>query len=320
MSNETERDTSLVLRRHGRLAPPVEGDVLVSADLGPQGTMVALWARPEDREALFGRTRDSGGASFPDPRTARPVEVRVAEYAPRMQRVVTLRELRIGFPSVQPLPDGRLLVVGARCRRRGGDPEHNAAVHDPDGTPVRTGVLGDGIEHVRTTTAGDVWVGYFDEGVFGNLGWDDPIGAPGLVRFDADLRQTWRYEPPEEAGFIADCYALNVTDTETWTCYYNAFPVVRIRDGRAEAWPAGVPAQALAVHGDRVALVGGYDTDHNRVVFLERSAGKAATTGTGRVRLPDGSPAPAQTRFTGHGAELHALCGTDWYRADLETR
>src|SRR5690606_14727511 len=88
VSNETERDTSLVLRRHGRLAPPVEGDVLVSADLGPQGTMVALWARPEDREALFGRTRGSGGASFPDPRTARPVEVRVAEYAPRMQRVV----------------------------------------------------------------------------------------------------------------------------------------------------------------------------------------------------------------------------------------
>ncbi len=315
MSNETERDTSLVLRRHGRLAPPVEGDVLVSADLGPQGTMVALWARPEDREALFGRTRGSGGASFPDPRTARPVQARAVEHAPRTRRVVALRDLRTGFPSLQPLPDGHLLLVGARCRHRGGDPDHNAAVHAPDGTLVRTGVLGDGISHVRTTSTGDVWVGYFDEGVFGNLGWDDPIGAPGLLRFDSLLRQTWAYRPPEGAGEIADCYALNVTDTETWACYYTDFPVVRVRGDRTDAWQAGVAAQALAVHGGRVALVGGYRDDHNRVVFLELSSGE--TTAVGRVLLPDGSPAPPQARYTGHGPELHVLCGADWYKADL---
>jgi hypothetical protein len=52
----------------------------------------------------------------------------------------------------------------------------------------RTFTIGDGVQDVRTTPGGDVWVSYFDEGVFGNYRWSppgpEPIGAPGLVAFD----------------------------------------------------------------------------------------------------------------------------------------
>jgi hypothetical protein len=37
---------------------------------------------------------------------------------------------------------------------------------------------------VGVDAAGTIWVGYFDEGIFGNLGRDDPIGPP-----DRPLRQ-----------------------------------------------------------------------------------------------------------------------------------
>ena len=37
-----------------------------------------------------------------------------------------------------------------------------------------------------------VWVGYFDEGIYGNYGWgraesEEPVGAYGIVRFSSDL-------------------------------------------------------------------------------------------------------------------------------------
>jgi hypothetical protein len=64
--------------------------------------------------------------------------------------------------------------------------------------PVTVGVaaektIGDGVARVRVARSGHVWVGYFDEGVYGNYGWGGggggpaPLGAPGLVRFSPDL-------------------------------------------------------------------------------------------------------------------------------------
>ncbi|WP_176444820.1 hypothetical protein [Paenibacillus herberti] len=37
-------------------------------------------------------------------------------------------------------------------------------------------LLGDGIQSVQVTDKGIIWTSYFDEGVFGNNGWDKPIG------------------------------------------------------------------------------------------------------------------------------------------------
>ena len=63
--------------------------------------------------------------------------------------------------TVQPLPDERVLVVGARCHWRAeSGAERNAAVYDPDGGLVMEETLGDGIGHVLTTAGGAVWVGY----------------------------------------------------------------------------------------------------------------------------------------------------------------
>ena len=61
-------------------------------------------------------------------------------------------------------------------------------VVDAAGSVVAEGTLGDGINHLLTTPSGAIWVGYFDEGVFGSFGWGGPgpppIGQPGIVQFD----------------------------------------------------------------------------------------------------------------------------------------
>ena len=86
-------------------------------------------------------------------------------------------------------------------------------------------MLGDGIGQVAATSDGDVWAGYFDEGVYGNYGWGDPggeapVGACGLVRFTPDLQLDWRFPSHVQQpwGAISDCYALNVGDTDVWAC------------------------------------------------------------------------------------------------------
>jgi hypothetical protein len=164
-------------------------------------------------------------------------------------------------PLVDALPSGEILLVGTRCRRGSdGTVEHNAHVFDPAGAHLRSFCLGDGVEHLGVDAAGTIWVSYFDEGVFGNHGWNDPIGAAGLVRFDSHGRRIWTYSPPSGAGAIADCYALNVDSRTTWIYYYTDFPLVQISNGRARAY-APTPirgAKALVTYRDEVVFIGAY--------------------------------------------------------------
>jgi hypothetical protein len=143
-------------------------------------------------------------------------------------------------------------VAGARCRWRPDGPDRNAVLYDADGQAVSEHVLGDGIAHVLATSTGQVWVGYFDEGIYGNYGWgradsEEPVGAYGIVRFSPGLEPAWHYPKHTEVGpwdAVSDCYALNVDDTSTWACYYSDFPVVRIRDGAVTGWHNDIKAPA----------------------------------------------------------------------------
>src|SRR5581483_7205667 len=170
------------LRSHRRLDPARAGDVPVSASVGPAGEAVLLWATPADRQALLARSRD--GRS-PRSRPPAPVTARVTTHHADAVEVVPLDALDLTYCEVQPLPGGRILVVGARAR--GG--VTNATVYDDSGRPVAQGRLGDGIEHVQATPTGRIWVGYFDEGVYG----DDPVAHHGIVRFTSDLTPEWTY-------------------------------------------------------------------------------------------------------------------------------
>ncbi|OLF07059.1 hypothetical protein BU204_35890 [Actinophytocola xanthii] len=298
----------------------------MSASVGDSGEVVALWSAAEDVPALNSTTTVPDLAAFPDPRASRAVAARVTVHTPDMAVAARISGLSLAFPDVQPLPDGHVMVVGARCRWRPDGPDRNAVVYDADGSVLAEHTLGDGIEHVQTTRRGETWVGYFDEGVYGNFGWgepgsDPPLGACGLARFSAALTQEWRFSEDAAGawGGISDCYALNVDGDTAWACYYMDFPIVRIQNDTVTGWHNGIEgARTLAVAGSRIALFGGYGPDHDRLVVGVLDGDRFHPTGEYRVVQPDGRTLPSSADVAGRGEGLHVLLDDTWLRLDVE--
>jgi SnoaL-like polyketide cyclase len=275
--------------------------------------------------ALTATTTQPGWATFPDPRASQPVAARITTYQADSETSIIVAGLPLAYPIVAPLPDGRVVVVGARCRWRPGGPDRNAIIYDTDGRAVTEGTIGDGVAHVRVSESGHIWVGYFDEGVYGNYGWGDPgtpppIGAPGLVRFTSNLEPDWRY--PRRAdypwGAISDCYALNLDGDTAWACYYTDFPVVRVQAGTVTGWNNTIVhgPRALAVADTTVALYGGYGPDHDVLVVATQDHDRLRKLAEYRLVLPDGSPLPATAQVIGQGSDLHLITNNEWFRLD----
>ncbi len=314
-----------ILEKGVPLVRPARDDKLVSVSIGPGGELVALWSTGDDEQAFQSVTTQPGWAIFPDPTTGRPVTARVSRQTGETVEVTPLAGLTLAHPVVQPLPHGRVLVVGARCRWRADGPDRNAVVYDSTGRVEARATLGDGIEHVFATTSGQVWVGYFDEGVYGNYGWGsangaEPVGSSGLVRFSPDLEPEWRFPShvDNQWGAISDCYALNVTDDAAWTCYYTGFPIVQIQNGPITGWRNQVDgAKALVVSGTRVGLLGGYGPHHDRLVVGDLADAQMRAAGEYRLVLPDGAPLPDRVTAIGRGSVLHLVTADMWYRLTL---
>ncbi|BBI30899.1 hypothetical protein [Cohnella abietis] len=146
---------------------------------------------------------------------------------------LVIEDQHFNYHYVQPLKR-HLLLVGARCSYYGSDKyDLNAKVLDYKGNTVREFLLGDGIQSVQVTEKGIIWTSYFDEGVFGNNGWNKkPIGAQGLLAWDEHGNKIYE----DHAANIADCYALNaVNDEEIWFYYYTDFLLGCISGGPRQA-------------------------------------------------------------------------------------
>ena len=119
--------------------------------------------------------------------------------------VLDLGLLPFNYYMLRPLQDS-FVLVGARCWNRGStDVDKNVLLLDRSGAVKREFCFGDGIEDCVTTSDGRILTSYFDEGIFGNLGWKDPIGAPGLIVWDAQGNMLWKNGLYD----ISDCYAVN---------------------------------------------------------------------------------------------------------------
>lgn len=147
---------------------------------------------------------------------------------------IELKTERFHIDHVQPLPEG-LLLASSRAAFRNTGADKNGRVYSPSGEQKREILLGDGISSLQTTPKGRIWTGYFDEGVYGNSGWDPPLGASGLVAWDAQGQKTFEFQPIA-VPTIDDCNALNVaSEDDVWLCYYSDFPLVHLRNDRIVA-------------------------------------------------------------------------------------
>jgi hypothetical protein len=200
-----------------------------------------------------------------------------------------------------------LALAGDELRKGAGRTPAHPPLYGADGCVVAGEVLGDGIGHVLADTAGHIWAGYSDEGIYGNYGWGrsdsaEPLGSHGLVRWALDLRSRWCH-PGMASGFrfINDCYALNVNGTTVWACCDAEFPVLRIHDGEISAWRNEVRgAGSVAVDGTTAALLGG----RGRITVVQLIAGRFRPASEYRVMLPNGSSLPEHTQIVGRGPML----------------
>ena len=291
---------------------------VVASSIGPSGEACLLLVDPAHEKSPFGREERKGFASFPFSKPKNHYPATYIRFDGGVLEQTELPEVDIAFPTVQPLPNGEILLVGARCHYRDGDPEQNAAIHDSKGRVARRFVLGDGIADVQTTSDGLIWVSYFDEGVFGNYGWKKPMGSAGLVSYDMQGRVIWAFDPPDGLDAIADCYALNVAPEAAWACYYTDFPVVQVQSGQVRAWKNQIGgANALVVDGRRLVLWGGYGDNHSRCVFQEIAGESLINCVELNVKFPSGSN-PMPTRVRGRGNTLHAFGEKTWLAFSLD--
>lgn len=287
------------LREHGRLVPPLAGDVLRAVSVGPSGEAVAVWMSSADEQMLHTHSEVGGAQS------RRPVAVRVVVQTAGSARVTAIAEFDPQLFRVQPLPDGQFVAVAAR----GG----YATVFGADGVAVRQGSVGDGVNHVLTTPSGRVWIGYFDEGIYGR----DPVAHHGITRFTADLEPDWLYPFDAEVGQVHDCYSLNVDVETAWSCFYSGFPVVRIADGTVTGWRTDLGgASTLIAGGDACAVIMGYQRPWAAVGQLDD--GRYERIRERWLEIPGRQDGRDKLHMFGRGAELHVFAGTNWYRGSLD--
>ena len=300
-----------------RLVRP-EGFKMASISVGFTGEVIRLLVAEELAAGLVARIEQPGWASFPKTHTDREYSSILVVSRSSGSREIGLSGLTATFAKIELLPDGEILVVASRCLRHpDGSFELNAKVYDPTGRPKREFLLGDGINHVQADAKGNVWVAYFDEGVYGNFGWQHdggPFGAAGLSCFNCDGHKMWDFHPPEGFDHISDCYGLNVSSTGAWAYYYTDFPIALIdSEWRVRCWQTGLAGgKTFAVDGGRVLLYVGYGDQRTACQLLELHNHDAKLIAKVSLVLPSEVDL-SQATVIGRGKELHVFSGDDWF-------
>lgn len=171
----------------------------------------------------------------------------------------------LNFHDLQLLSNNELLLVCARSHYRPrNQSEKNGKIYSSEGHLRKEVLLGDGIQNVQSDDNGIIWTSYFDEGIFGNYGWTNPIGQSGLIVWNRDGEKLYEYQPKSPLDSMCDCYALNVTSNkEAWCYYYTDFPLIKIKDWKIDNyWHVPVKgSSAFAVYRNFTLFNGGYNED-----------------------------------------------------------
>jgi len=298
------------------LPPEIRGQAIVAFNIGADGSACFVIAE----EPLDYRSGSPQQASFPKTMPDRPQRYRVVVLrGGEVELDVPITDEPFNIHEVQPLGDDLLLACCRSYRRSKDDVDLNGRIYDRLGRFQSAICLGDGIETIQASSSGDIWTSYFDEGVFGNFGWSEPLGASGLVAWRRDGTPAYRFEPTGEATEVADCYALNVvSDDEVWLYYYTDFQLVQLRHRAIEAVHVpnvqGSSAFAVSRNRSHALFVGGY-SDHQSFELVALAGGKRAPKRMTPLDL-EGRPVE-HLRAVGRGPSLYLLTADHLFRYDV---
>jgi len=214
------------------------------------------------------------------------------------------------FPIVDQFADGRWLVSYSRS-----DGKAHSRILDLNGVETNRLELGDGIEHIKIDESHRIWVGWFDEGVYGNDNWQFPgqkwpPSSNGLAAFDVEGKLVRSFTD----HIIDDCYAMNVFGEEAWACTYSDFPILRMNNTDQNLWKSNLSGiKAIAVDYPYVIAAGGYRDDFNLLHLLRLE--KESTSILKSWRIPELKSRPTYLQeLDGRADALHVVCDNRWYK------
>ena len=287
---------------------------IISAAVAHDGSLVLLVVPEGDEKVAFPVHEQPGWATFPESKARTVYKAWLLRIRNNIEQEVEVGVLENAFPYIDVLPDGGFVVASCRCKFVDGKGELNACLYNADGSLKKALCFGDGIQDIATTADAKIWVSYFDEGVFGNYGWDDPLGYTGLNCFDTEGEIIWRYPSEDVQHSIDDCYAMTLNRDEVWMCFYSDFPIAKVDSKRVvKFWQNDFDgASCIAVDRELVMLFGGYDSDKERLVVQ-----KLLDSGYGEVVFEDTLALPKSKdflKFTGRANAIHAITDDCWYQ------
>lgn len=292
---------------------------LVAFNVGPEGESYFVFA---DGELDYWRA-SRGGGTFAKTIPDRPQDYQVVTMVGgAVRHEVSVRKEQFNVHDVQPLSQHEFILACCRSHYRSPDDfERNGRVYRADGTFARELLLGDGIKSLQSTSDGVLWTSYSDEGIFGNFGWDDPVGTAGLVAWDSSGKKLYEYQPASGLDSICDCYSLNVaSDNETWCYYYTEFPLVRVRNHKIDGfWKVPIGgSDAFAIADDLALFRGGYKHHDDYQLLTVPVSGLATKVADIQLHDERGNRLTAD-RVVGRGDSLYLLSGQLLYRVDVAT-
>jgi len=218
------------------------------------------------------------------------------------------------FLKIDQFPNGDWLVAETRTLK-----VENTRIFKSDSREIGRIMLGDGIEHIKIDELNRIWVGWFDEGVFGNDNWDFvgqewPPSSTGIAAFDIQGRLL----KTTTLMIVDDCYALNVFGDEVWSCTYSDFPVWNMNAIRERVWRTKLSGtEAIAVDYPFILAAGGYEADFNRLILLKLDDNETQQIGAWHMPQMPNNRREVEL-LDGRGNTIHMLCHGIWYRWRVE--
>jgi hypothetical protein len=292
---------------------------IVAFNVGSDGTVYVVLAI----KTLDYRTEQPGWASFAKTIPDTPQNYRVVAFQENQLILdINIVEEKFNIQHIQPLPSNEILLVCGRSHYKSlTEFEKNGRIYSLSGEFSREILLGDGIQSVQANSKGIIWTSFFDEGIFGNLGWDDPVGASGLVAWNSAGNKIYDFKPLDGLGRIRDCYALNVeSDSDVWLYYYVDFPLVHLRHEKVHSvWNMPITgSHSFSIFGNRVLFRGGYNDRDTYHLFSLHSDGEVKLLHQFQLVDQIGQKITAK-RVVGRGSSLYLLSNLLVYRVDISS-
>lgn len=223
------------------------------------------------------------------------------------------------FQHATYLPSNEILLVCGTCQFRATDDfDLNAKIFDMQGRLLREFSIGDGVKETLVDQLGKIWTTYFDEGISGTLGWKEPIGRPGLIRWNPNGNIEWTFERIRYLEPMKDCYAATMdADGNCWTSYLPGFPIVRIApQGQIQTWESPIKgSNTLQIWDHNILLDGGFG--NNDFVILAIHQEILSTRLILHFQTEQGVVLQKHDRIPGCGPHLGFRVGNCIYLADL---